>query len=369
MGTVHTIENHLTAISRTIRRVLVSYSERQNIQKKRKLIDKVSLTETQKQEIKEFFRKNYGKSLSTAWHRLYQSYTGIYCKDYFPEILFSTRLEPKLNPYREAEILGDKSFLPLLFSGIEGLHIPQTYLSCVKGIYRNGNNALLSPAEAYMSLFDRGKCVVKKTIDTSSGRDVQICNFVGGQDIGSSLAVREVLEKFGNNFVVQELIHQADVLATLNPSSVNTFRVITYILDDRIHICPIELRLGRSSSDRDNIHYGGVCIGINADGTLKKEAFSEQGEHFVFHPDTKVKFSGYNIGGGNLTRIKETVLKMHANLPYLGILSWDLSLDTEGAVVLIEVNTTGQSAWFCQMVNGESLFGENTGKMLQLIRK
>ena len=68
-GTVHTIENHLTAISRTIRRVLVSYSERQNIQKKRNLIDKVSLTETQKQEIKEFFRKNYGKSLSTAWHR------------------------------------------------------------------------------------------------------------------------------------------------------------------------------------------------------------------------------------------------------------------------------------------------------------
>lgn len=60
---------------------------------------------------------------------------------------------------------------------------------------------------------------------------------------------------------------------------------------------------------------------------------------------------------------------MHANLSYLGILSWDLSLDTEGAVVLIEVNTTGQSAWFCQMVNGESLFGENTGKMLQLIRK
>ena len=60
---------------------------------------------------------------------------------------------------------------------------------------------------------------------------------------------------------------------------------------------------------------------------------------------------------------------MHANLPYLGILSWDLSLDTEGAVVLMEVNTTGQSAWFCQMVNGESLFGENTGKMLQLIRK
>lgn len=182
-----------------------------------------------------------------------------------------------------------------------------------------------------------------------------------------SLAVREVLEKFGNNFVVQELIHQADVLATLNPSSVNTFRVITYILDDRIHICPIALRLGRSSSDRDNIHYGGVCIGINADGTLKKKHFRNK-ENILFF--TRIQGQILRLQHrGNLTRIKETVLKMHANLPYLGILSWDLSLDTEGAVVLIEVNTTGQSAWFCQMVNGESLFGENTGKMLQLIRK
>ena len=71
MGTVHTIENHLTAISRTIRRVLVSYSERQNIQKKRKLIDKVSLTETQKQEIKEFFRKNYGNTAKIISPKFY----------------------------------------------------------------------------------------------------------------------------------------------------------------------------------------------------------------------------------------------------------------------------------------------------------
>lgn len=153
--------------------------------------------------------------------------------------------------------------------------------------------------------------------------------------------------KFGNNFVVQELIHQADVLATLNPSSVNTFRVITYILDDRIHICPIALRLGRSSSDRDNIHYGGVCIGINADGTLKKKHFRNK-ENILFSPGYKGQILRLQHRGGNLTRIKETVLKMHANLPYLGILSWDLSLDTEGAVVLIEVNTTGQSAWFAK---------------------
>lgn len=52
----------------------------------------------------------------------------------------------------------------------------------------------------------------------------------------------------------------------------------------------------------------------------------------------------------------------------MGILSWDLTIDEEGQVVIIEMNSTGQSAWFPQFVNGESLFGENTPQILKLIK-
>jgi len=45
-----------------------------------------------------------------------------------------------------------------------------------------------------------------------------------------------------------------------------------------------------------------------------------------------------------------------------------MSIDSDGHFVLIEVNTSGQSAWFCQMVNGEPLFGDNTVEMLMRIR-
>lgn len=73
-------------------------------------------------------KNNYGRSVPTDWHRLYQSYTGVYNVDYFPEILFSTELEPITNPYREAEMLDDKNLLPILFGNMGGYEfLPQSY--------------------------------------------------------------------------------------------------------------------------------------------------------------------------------------------------------------------------------------------------
>lgn len=203
--------------------------------------------------------------------------------------------------------------------------------------------------------------VIKKTVDTSSGRDVQIFD-------PNKMDIREEIKRFGESWVAQELIEQHPDLQKLNSTSLNTFRVITYICDGSICVCPVALRMGRSGADRDNIHYGGISIGVNADGTLKQFAFAECGDKFTKHPDSKICFEGYRIEGAG-AKIRDTAIRCHERMPWLGILSWDLSIDAEGRIVLIEVNTTGQSAWFCQMVNGEPLFGENTGKMLELIRK
>lgn len=204
------------------------------------------------------------------------------------------------------------------------------------------------------------KCVIKKTIDTSSGRDVLIFN-------PEKMELEAELAKFGNDWIIQELIQQHPDLQALNDTSLNTFRVMTYICNEEICVCPVALRMGRAGADRDNIHYGGISIGVNADGTLRKYAFAEYGERLAEHPDSKVCFEGYKIYGAD-DLIRNTAKLCHERMPWLGILSWDLSVDSEGQIVLIEVNTTGQSAWFCQMVNGEPLFGENTGKMLELIR-
>lgn len=369
MGVSRSFDRFTTKLNEFLRRKLVAYSEHKNIKRKQTLIDKVSLTEEQEKQIREFFKKHYGKAVPTSWHRLYQSYTGNFCKDYFPEILFSTRLEPMMNPYHEAEFLDDKNWLTSLFYGIEGLHIPKTYGACVRGTcYIEGEGVV--PCEVlFEGLKNVGKCVIKKTTDTSSGRDVEICNIRDGKDEKSGKSLVEIVKAFGKNYVVQELVTQAPQIAKLNSTSFNTFRVMSYICDGEIYVCPIALRLGRNNAAKDNIHYGGICVGVKPDGTLREEAYSEYGEAVTEHPDSHVVFSEYCILPEGTKTLEEMAKKLHSRILHLGMLSWDLGLDNQGNVVLIEMNSYGQSAWFCQMVNGEPLFGENTGKILEMIKK
>lgn len=361
------MERVFVGVSNTVRRAMIKVGERSNVKRKADLIDKVTLTDEQKKEIHDFFKKYYGKALPDSWHRLYQSYTGIYRYNYFPEVLLSLELEPRLNPYREAEFLGDKNLLDTFFGTVEGVHIPKTYLSCVKGRIRTGDKKMIVREEAVALLSELGRCVIKKTTETNSGRDVAMCDLREGVDQKTGLAVSELLTQFGNDFVVQELVEQYEPLAKLNASSLNTFRVMTYILDGKIYHCPPALRLGRSGADKDNIHYGGICVGITEEGILRENAFSEQGDAYAAHPDSGVVFAGYEIPG--FSKLTEVAHRLHERIPYLGLISWDLSLDRDGTPVLIEMNTTRQSAWFCQMVNGEPLFGENTAKILEMIRK
>lgn len=341
-------------------------SEYQNIRNKQALCDKVTLTPEQKEQIDCFFLEHYGKTVPHHWHRLYQSYTGVFCKDYFPEILLSTELEGLLNDRAICALLGDKNLLDVLFGGVKEVHIPTTLLSCVSGVYRDEEKNVCAFEALVQKLGNLGPCVIKKTKDTDSGRDVMICNFSHGKEQRSGEFAADVINQFGKDFVVQELVQQSDALATLNNSSVNTFRVISYICDDQLHICPIALRLGRNGADKDNIHYGGISIGVKPDGTLRKQAFTEYGEAYAAHPDSKVVFEGYFIPSAN--RLGETAKRLHACVPWLKIISWDLTIDSDETITLIEMNTVGQSAWFPQMVNGESLFGENTAAMLERIR-
>lgn len=367
MGITTKLDSISISLNKKVRSLLVTYSEYMNLYKKRSLIKKVRLTKQQKGEINEFFKRYYGKAVPCYWHRLYQSYTGVYKKDYFPEILLSTKLEPFWNPYREAELLGDKNLLPSLFSEIELLRVPKTYASCVKGRCRNMEQEFISFKAMNNMLFNIGSCVIKRTIGTSSGRDVQVCNIMNGIDKKSGLSLKAILKSFGENYVVQELIVQHESLEKLNPTSINTFRIITYYCDSIVYTCPIALRIGRLCSDKDNIHYGGICVGVNEEGELKPKAFSEYGEYFFDHPDSHVRFHGLRVGGVNLKEIVNSVRKAHGRIPHLGLLSWDIAIDNAGTGVVIEINTTGQSAWFCQMVNGESLFGENTPKILDIL--
>lgn len=317
----------------------------------------VDLTDTQKKQIK----KIYGTEIDTRWHRYFQYFTGEFDAKYLPDTIFALEMECKMNPRSIARELEDKSRLPILYGAISEVSIPKTIIVNTSGIYYDGDYNVVSKEKAEQILIDYlmnyEEAIKKPTRDTGGGYGVEILN-------------RDTFNCFldESNFIVQERIINQDDIRALNPSSLNTMRVITYICDDQYWCAPIAMRMGCGSSRLDNITSGGICIGVKEDGTLCDHAYTEFcTEKYAVHPYTGISFEGYKIR--NVDKVIRAALECHKRTPHMRMASWDFTLNHEGKATLIEVNLVGQSVCFPQYTHGTSLFGENTAKMLEFRKK
>lgn len=345
--------------------------EWKNIFRKRDIYKNVKLTKNQKKQIDAFFTQSYGKKVPYYWHRLYQSYTGEFDYKYIPEIIFSTKLEPNSNKRIDVLPFENKNMLSVLFNGLNSVRTPTTYVMCINGRYFDSDRRIISQAKAIEILNEihNGifEAVIKITVDTSSGKGVRMLNIVNGIDTLENEPIKSVLDKMGKNFVVQEKIRPHNVFSNLYPKAINTLRVITYIVDDKIIIAPIIMRIGQGGGMVDNAHAGGMFIGVTDDGTLLKEAFTEYQKRYMVHPDTNVVFEGYKLPC--VKEIEQIAIRLHQQIPMLGFISWDFTVDDDDNVVLIESNLHSQSIWMSQIAHGKAFFGDNTAKMLSITRK
>ena len=330
--------------------------EDKKIDKKKHIWENIELSEEEISAI----RKIYGPDVDVRWHRYFASFTGNVDPKYLPEKLYSAKLEWIINPYRLCKELEDKALLSTLFGKVEGLRIPKTIVCKTYGNMVDTEGNLLTEAQSFELIEDYlqkdGKAILKPTRDTSSGQNVEI------------ITVDDYLErikKHHDDFIVQEVVVNQQDIKCLNPSSLNTFRVMTYICNSQFNVAPILLRMGVGDHVVDNAHAGGIFVGVENDGRLLPEAYSEYGDRYRTHPYTKIVFNGYRIDG--MEKIINVSIRCHQQLPQLGMISWDFTLDQTGTPVLVEANLFGQSVWLPQIAHGKSIFGDNTIAMLRKI--
>lgn len=108
-----------------------------------------------------------------------------------------------------------------------------------------------------------------------------------------------------------------------------------------------------------------MFIGIKESGNLCREAYTEFQKRYLEHPDTKIKFEGYCIP--QIKKIEEAAKKLHSKILQVGIISWDLTLDKDENVVMIEANIRGGGIWVIQMAHGCGVFGDDTAEILKFI--
>ena len=96
-------------------------------------------------------------------------------------------------------------------------------------------------------LHDIGEVVIKPTVESGSGRGVRFVRLKNGVDVFEGETLEEVLRQYGKmDIAIQECVKPAESLKSIYPYAINTFRIMTYILDEKIYACPAVLRIGRN---------------------------------------------------------------------------------------------------------------------------
>ncbi len=143
---------------------------------------------------------------------------------------------------------------------------------------------------------------------------------------------------YKNNFVIEKVIKCHKNLRDLNPSSCNTIRVHTFRNKEteQIEYVSSYVRIGKSGEIIDNSSTGGITCGIK-DGKLMGHAcMMNPNYNAVETTGTGIKLEGYEIY--KFDEILETCVNAHSCLPFFGLIGWDITVDENDQVVIIEYN-------------------------------
>lgn len=327
--------------------ILVSQRKREHYRRVREIAPKNVLTKEQKKQIRQYYAP-YGK-VDTWYNNFYYQATGRFCVDYLPEDLHYCYVDPYFNDWREAGYLDNKCYYNRMFSGIRQAEEVAVRLN---GMWFDGDRKPISRQDLDGILQGEPEVVVKKAQGSEGGRGVF---FIKGTEFAT------VERKIRDDIVIQRPLTQHPALAAINPSSVNTIRLISLLTDGKAKVYSGVLRIGVGGARVDNASSGGITCGIAWDGKLKKNAYNVKGECWQTHPDTGISFEGYEIPG--FQKCVDAVQELHIQIPHFRLVSWDFSVDESGRPVLIEANVHYGQLDFHQLNNGP-IFGEDTGRIL-----
>jgi len=325
-----------------------------------KMVCGKDLSEQEKQEIKKYYSKYTKERFSYFWHLKYKTISGKFCCDYFPEVFYNADLKHRLNDKVYTEVYSNKYVLSRIVSGSNiGVLVPTNYVSCNEEILLNEQNLPISKNSAISLLLEKEKLFIKKSIGTYGGDECKLLTKPSEEEI------ENIINNYGKNYLIQNIIENQEDIKTLNPSTLNTFRVITFFANGAFRTSPLILRIGRKDHFLDNAHAGGMFVAVSDEGVIVSDAKNVLGETFKTHPDSHIVFKGYKIS--NVQKLKDKAIELANLFPQTKLIDWDLTIDKNGNIVCIEANIDSGSIWLMQMTHGTPIFGQYTEEMLQYV--
>lgn len=315
------------------------------------------LSEGQKAEVKTFFKKHIGREVLTDWHQYFYSRNGFWSEKYIPTSIYNTEILWRLNKFHFRYAYADKGIYDSMFHDINR---PQTIIKNIHGYYYDGQHPL-TEAEAMERCGSLKEAIIKPTLGGTWGVGVKLIKTADGIVSDTNGSVKDLFASYKQNFIVQERLEQHPDMAKLNPTSLNTIRVMSYHRGNEIVILYAVVRIGRKGQIIDNETAGGIKADIDLNtGRINGSAMGSPTEGRMATTDVGTATDGYQIPC--FDKVLDTVKEMHLRIPYFNLIGWDMSVDKDGKPTLIEWNSAPQLS---QVGHGPA-FGDLTEEILDV---
>ena len=243
-----------------------------------------------------------------------------------------------INPYY-ASVFQNKAMLPMLYGVVKQ---PNNLVLRMNGTFYDGSYRILTREAAIDRLYGflqehKDRRVIVKPNMSSGGHNISVLDAKTRRK-----TIDELIRKLGiSAFVAQEMLDQSAFTAQFNPSSVNTIRVTSLFFRDEVHLLASLIRLGKSGESVDNWCSGGALLGVDI-RTGKCLSWAMANDRSKIQKiSSSLDLSKTELVVPNFERVKETVRRLHARIPYIQLISWDIALDEGNEPVLIECNFGG----------------------------
>lgn len=331
-----------------------------SIKKSMQLCPMKPLTKGQEADIKAYFKKHFGREVPTYWHQYLYSRNGLYSEKYIPASIYNSEILYRLNTLRFGLPYADKGFYDTLFPGFNR---PRTIIKSVNGCFFDDKYPI-TKEKAIDICNNLDNAVIKPSLEGHWGVGVELFHSENGYIPELNTSLQDLFLQYKKNFIIQEKFEQHPDLAKLNPTSVNTIRVLSYRSNNEIKILYAVIRIGRKGKVVDNETAGGIKADIDLQtGKIKGVAFGNPQEKTMPQTDSGVVLDNYLIP--KFPSVLEFVKNLHERLPYFNLIGWDISVDKNGNPAMIEWN---RAAELSQVAHGPA-FGEYTEEILSVVKR
>lgn len=333
-------------------RILLAYSNYSNESYEIKKNNLKPISVEDKKEIDAFWDELISRDVQDKIidYRYYGVYKNVLKSDeklslYIPDTFFYLFIDEYYTNPQYSNPCDDKNLYDLYFHDVNR---PQTVFRKFRNTFLDDNYNEITIGEAIAKAKECEEVILKIGRFSYGGKGVMFWKSVDSDEE----TLTDFLQK-NNNVICQKVIKQHPDLCRLNPSSVNTVRIMTLFQGGLVHALSSVLRMGINGSRTDNASSGGIVCGIKPDGQLKEVAYDTSANRYEMHPQGTM-FQSVIIP--HFSKVVDLSIALAKRLGFISrLISWDFAVDETGNPILLEANFSGGELDFHQLCNGPIL--------------